>query len=359
MKTVKINVSCNLFRCEKNINPKDAQDIIRQRGKGGPLLPLGNNNFAIMRKEDKLLSKKNRLVSLAKSKYFWDRIINSVPDNASNESDNCESSNEIQLGDWIPAKIKNKVSNHFTEISNTILDELNISVRASNCFKLAKKQTLADVLSLSSSDLLKMRNFGRKPLRDLVEALNKHIELLPSLIHTNEEYELIQINHLLSIDDVAVRKHGSQFDFNQLVPTPSSLITNPNKITDSSIYRETRMLLNNNVNLCAARHIKRKDLHCDTMFYLLRIVAWVNGYKTSLEFYKIPHRYFRTRNAPFYRTFSSFFSFLIKSDITDNIRNLENNIGKLVYEIRENNYISEYGQEMATRMGRFDNNENK
>jgi DNA-directed RNA polymerase subunit alpha len=47
------------------------------------------------------------------------------------------------------------------------VDELELSVRASNCLKAANIETLADLVVKSESEMLKFRNFGRKSLNEL------------------------------------------------------------------------------------------------------------------------------------------------------------------------------------------------
>jgi DNA-directed RNA polymerase subunit alpha len=47
-----------------------------------------------------------------------------------------------------------------------------LSVRAHNCLKAASIKTLADLVSLQESDLLKFRNFGRKSLSELAEVVS-------------------------------------------------------------------------------------------------------------------------------------------------------------------------------------------
>ena len=51
------------------------------------------------------------------------------------------------------------------------VDELELSVRAHNCLKAASIRTLADLVSLQESDLLKFRNFGRKSLSELADVV--------------------------------------------------------------------------------------------------------------------------------------------------------------------------------------------
>ena len=50
---------------------------------------------------------------------------------------------------------------------NTKVDELELSVRSSNCLRAANIQTLEDLVQKTESEMLKYRNFGRKSLTEL------------------------------------------------------------------------------------------------------------------------------------------------------------------------------------------------
>jgi DNA-directed RNA polymerase subunit alpha len=56
---------------------------------------------------------------------------------------------------------------------NTRVDELELSVRSSNCLRAANIQTLRDLVTRSESDMLKYRNFGRKSLTELTAILEE------------------------------------------------------------------------------------------------------------------------------------------------------------------------------------------
>ncbi len=56
---------------------------------------------------------------------------------------------------------------------NTRVDELELSVRSSNCLRAANIQTLKDLVQRSESDMLKYRNFGRKSLTELTAILEE------------------------------------------------------------------------------------------------------------------------------------------------------------------------------------------
>jgi DNA-directed RNA polymerase subunit alpha len=51
------------------------------------------------------------------------------------------------------------------------ISELDLSVRASNCLESARLQTVADLVSKTDADLLKVRSFGRTSLREVKRKL--------------------------------------------------------------------------------------------------------------------------------------------------------------------------------------------
>ena len=53
------------------------------------------------------------------------------------------------------------------------MDELELSVRSSNCLRAANIQTLEDLVRRSESEMLKFRNFGRKSLNELNAILSE------------------------------------------------------------------------------------------------------------------------------------------------------------------------------------------
>lgn len=54
---------------------------------------------------------------------------------------------------------------------NMPIGEMDLSVRASNCLESARIQTVADLVSKTDSDLLKVRSFGRTSLREVKKKL--------------------------------------------------------------------------------------------------------------------------------------------------------------------------------------------
>jgi DNA-directed RNA polymerase subunit alpha len=57
------------------------------------------------------------------------------------------------------------------DLSKTKIDELELSVRASNCLKRANIYTLADLLEKTEDDLSKIRNLGKKSVDEIIEKL--------------------------------------------------------------------------------------------------------------------------------------------------------------------------------------------
>jgi hypothetical protein len=57
-------------------------------------------------------------------------------------------------------------------IKNKPVVDLNLSVRVQNCFENVKIQTIEQLLQHKAVDLLKIKNFGRRSLREVTEALN-------------------------------------------------------------------------------------------------------------------------------------------------------------------------------------------
>jgi DNA-directed RNA polymerase subunit alpha len=53
------------------------------------------------------------------------------------------------------------------------VEELELSVRSSNCLKEAKIRTISDLVSREEQDMLKFKNFGRKSLQELTDLLQE------------------------------------------------------------------------------------------------------------------------------------------------------------------------------------------
>ena len=62
---------------------------------------------------------------------------------------------------------------HMRKLLKTSLEDLDLSVRAYNCLKAAKINTLAELVKYDTHELLKFRNFGKKSLVEIEELLNE------------------------------------------------------------------------------------------------------------------------------------------------------------------------------------------
>jgi DNA-directed RNA polymerase subunit alpha len=57
------------------------------------------------------------------------------------------------------------------ELMNRSVDELELSVRSSNCLQAAQIRTIGELVTKTESEMLKYRNFGRKSLKEISEIL--------------------------------------------------------------------------------------------------------------------------------------------------------------------------------------------
>lgn len=78
---------------------------------------------------------------------------------------------EQQSQEVVEEEVKAAERNRLRKILLTPVDELELSVRAHNCLKAANIKTLAELVQLQESELLKFRNFGRKSLAELAEVV--------------------------------------------------------------------------------------------------------------------------------------------------------------------------------------------
>lgn len=62
---------------------------------------------------------------------------------------------------------------HMRKILKTPLEDLDLSVRAYNCLKAAKINSLADLVQYDTNELLKFRNFGKKSLVEIEALINE------------------------------------------------------------------------------------------------------------------------------------------------------------------------------------------
>ncbi|MBL8028123.1 MAG: DNA-directed RNA polymerase subunit alpha [Fibrobacteres bacterium] len=69
-------------------------------------------------------------------------------------------------------KVEDAEKKRIRELLKMRVDELELSVRSSNCLRMANIHTIEDLVKNKESDILKYKNFGRKSLVELNEILN-------------------------------------------------------------------------------------------------------------------------------------------------------------------------------------------
>ncbi len=62
---------------------------------------------------------------------------------------------------------------HLRKVLKTPLEDLDLSVRAFNCLKAAKINSLSELVQYEQEDLMKFRNFGQKSLSEIEQVLNE------------------------------------------------------------------------------------------------------------------------------------------------------------------------------------------
>jgi DNA-directed RNA polymerase subunit alpha len=66
-----------------------------------------------------------------------------------------------------------EIDEHVRQILNTSVDELELSVRSSNCLKNANIRTIGELTRKSEDDITKTRNFGKKSLDEIKQKLGE------------------------------------------------------------------------------------------------------------------------------------------------------------------------------------------
>jgi DNA-directed RNA polymerase subunit alpha len=59
------------------------------------------------------------------------------------------------------------------KLLKTSLEDLDLSVRAFNCLKAAKINSLSELVQYEQEDLMKFRNFGQKSLAEIEQVLTE------------------------------------------------------------------------------------------------------------------------------------------------------------------------------------------
>lgn len=67
--------------------------------------------------------------------------------------------------------LSDKEENPITKTLETPIEELDLSVRAYNCLKRAGLHTLQDLTSMSETEMMKIRNLGKKSLKEVIDKI--------------------------------------------------------------------------------------------------------------------------------------------------------------------------------------------
>lgn len=82
----------------------------------------------------------------------------------------------ISIDEEIIPELEEEVDEEFERVKNLLkmnVEELELSVRSSNCLRAAEIKTLSDLVQKSEAEMLKYRNFGRKSLTELNQILGE------------------------------------------------------------------------------------------------------------------------------------------------------------------------------------------
>ena len=77
--------------------------------------------------------------------------------------------NEVSSGDEL-----DESEEHVKQLLNTSVEELELSVRSSNCLKNANIRTIGELTKKTEEDITKTRNFGKKSLEEIKAKLEEH-----------------------------------------------------------------------------------------------------------------------------------------------------------------------------------------
>jgi DNA-directed RNA polymerase subunit alpha len=133
----------------------------------------------------KILNQNSDFDSLGRGSV--DKLISLETKRGSIKTNNSSSPKEIQSSVRLKSYTDTNLSSD-KQMKETLnkeslsIDELELSTRISNCLKRANIHTIADLVSYTQEDLLKIKNFGRKSVEQVSLVLRKrfNMELLPS-----------------------------------------------------------------------------------------------------------------------------------------------------------------------------------
>jgi DNA-directed RNA polymerase subunit alpha len=97
-------------------------------------------------------------------------------------------------GDFIYDEENEEDNERIRALLNTPVEELELSVRSSNCLKIANIKTIGELIRKTEDDINKTRNFGKKSLQEIQERLLEW-NLRLGVTNVSELKEAIKIPH--------------------------------------------------------------------------------------------------------------------------------------------------------------------
>ena len=88
-----------------------------------------------------------------------------------------------------------------TKEYETSIEELDLSVRSKNCLKRANIYTLGDLIRKSEDEMMKVRNLGRKSLKEIMQKLHERGLDLNRSYDTDSSFEDFDVDEQENDDD--------------------------------------------------------------------------------------------------------------------------------------------------------------
>jgi DNA-directed RNA polymerase subunit alpha len=89
------------------------------------------------------------------------------------------------------------------ELLSRSVDELELSVRSSNCLKASNIETLGDLVQRTEVEMLKFKNFGKKSLKEIEEVLSRYNLSFGMKIEEGPEGDIILVEPTVEVPDEA------------------------------------------------------------------------------------------------------------------------------------------------------------
>jgi DNA-directed RNA polymerase subunit alpha len=103
-------------------------------------------------------------------------------------------------GDYVFDDDNEEENDRIRALLNTPVEELELSVRSSNCLKIASIRTIGELIRKTEEDINKTRNFGKKSLQEIKERLVEW-NLQLGITNVSELKEAIKIPHSRKDDE--------------------------------------------------------------------------------------------------------------------------------------------------------------